>query len=495
MKKKYIFIIFFNCISIIYSQISYNCNFENGNVKYVDIAKIAKTKRSKKIDFYRLNIYSVTDPKNPVDSSLKPSSRWFYFKLFDVKNKNLIFNFINSDPYLPFYSYDNINFQRIINHKKYGFYLKPEKDTVYLSYFIPYTHKNLHLGEKSWRKSQYFQIDTIGYSTDSLPLKLYTVTNNTLSNLNKKVVWIHSRIHTSEAPSSFIVHFLLKNLLFDKSFSELLNNVVFYIVPFTNPDGVKYGLSRSNIQGINMEINWNRPDSLTANEIKILKKKILEIDSIKKIDILLNSHSQIENCLTYWIHSLKSTSRKYFNKQMLFAFLTTNKKYFSHHDFKYSDINPKYVEGQFWLKNLDSTIALTFETPYGYYRNNPKSELVSLKNLNKISKNLLNSINDYLMINNSYRLVLDNDKNNVFNDSLNYYFNNDYKILNKNNKIEYSLKTKLVGKYQIYKWEKVGDNYKWRYLKTIYLKPKLNKIVFKENKNNQIWDAILLIKN
>ncbi|MBQ7997775.1 MAG: hypothetical protein IJ296_00375, partial [Bacteroidales bacterium] len=58
---------------------------------------------------------------------------------------------------------------------------------------------------------------------------------------------------------------------------DLRKNVVFYILPFTNPDGVQEGMSRSNSNGINLEVNYNYPDELTAQEVKNIKAFLTKV--------------------------------------------------------------------------------------------------------------------------------------------------------------------------------------------------------------------------
>jgi murein tripeptide amidase MpaA len=55
---------------------------------------------------------------------------------------------------------------------------------------------------------------------------------------------------------------------------EMRKKCIFYIVPFINPDGVTGGYSRSTSTGVNIEVNWDRPDSLTMPEVKALKAKM-----------------------------------------------------------------------------------------------------------------------------------------------------------------------------------------------------------------------------
>jgi Zinc carboxypeptidase. len=239
----------------------------------------------------------------------------------------------------------------------------------------------------------------------------------------------------------------------------LLANTIFYIVPFTNPDGVYGGLSRSASTGVNIEINWDRPDPLTMPEVKALRGKIESLTKEKPFDLFLNMHSQISGTITYWIHTAESTSGLMFRKQMLLSALTINdNSWFAPADLSFSDVAPRYVEGWIWNRFGNNTVAVTFETPYTYYKDNKNGEWVSLDNLKSLANNSLFAISDYLGVSSDARILADVkvSRPSVWKksakDSL-VYFGEECLITNKvKQKVSAKVAFPDAGTYKVYTW-------------------------------------------
>lgn len=74
--------------------------------------------------------------------------------------------------------------------------------------------------------------------------------------INKKYVFISGRVHPGEVAASHMLNGLI-NFLFSDPESDprvriLLDNFVFVVVPFLNPDGVYRGHYRQDTQGVNL---------------------------------------------------------------------------------------------------------------------------------------------------------------------------------------------------------------------------------------------------
>ena len=468
MKIFYSLLLFLIATSFsLHAQIKVSTDFESGSLgdyQVLDSLSIA-TSSETTMPIYSLLLTSRTDPENPVDTSVRASPAWFYFRLEGVKNKFVFLKIQRFQMPRPFYSYNGKDFFRfdqgeIFARGMIGKYFT--EDTVYIASFIPYTLTKLDDKIKEWDAHDFVSVSEIGKSGEGRPMNMLTITDMSISNDKKKSVWIHGRSHPSESPGTYHLEALIDLITSESEIAkELRKQTVFYIVPIINPDGVFGGFARSSSNGVNVEINWNRPDSLTNPEVKVLKAKIDELSHNKSFALLLNMHSQRDNFASYWIHTAKSTSKNFLKKAMLLSSLTMgdDRLLYRPEDQRYSDLIPHYVEGQTWEKVQDTTLALTFETPYTFYTENRDGEWVSLQNLRTLAEYSFHAICDYLNIKNSQRVVIDNPtKTNKSFSKISepdkIFFGDDYFIANKKGaKLSYSFDNLKKGAYIIYRWQ------------------------------------------
>lgn len=361
-----------------------------------------------------LTVMSRVDPVNPVDKGVPPSSRWFHFRMEGVKNDMVLLRIPNTEVVRPFYSYDGEEYMRFDakeNHYPQMINTVFDRDTAYVAYFVPYTHAHHESDLAAWGRSRYAVCDSIGVSGEGRTISLLTVTDPDVPYENKRKVWIHSREHTSEAPASWHVRGLVNALLGDTPLAaQIRRNAVFYIVPETNPDGVWGGYSRSTPSGINMEINWARPDSLTAPEVLVLKRTIERLTADRPMDLGLNMHSQIAPHVTYWIHSAESTSPAFFRREMLLSALTMNHTDLYHPgDQSFSKLKDIYPEGWYWSLFGEQMLAMTFETPYTYYNRDPNGVWVTTENLAQLGEASLAAVSDILGLGGTERMTVDSE--------------------------------------------------------------------------------------
>ena len=465
LKKLVLFSFTLMAAGVSAAQIRLSADFDTGNLD--DSYRIDSTKlmlaATDSITVYQLSLNSRIDPPNPIDTAVQPSSRWFHFRMEGVKNKPLFIHISNSEVNRPFFSYDGENYQRFEvreNLLPHTINTVFERDTVYVAYFAPYTHKRHCEDMHRWCRSPYAHCDTIGYSTNGLPITMLTVTDPASPDHNKKKIWLHARVHTSEAPASWHLASLIDQLLDSSELcAAIRRNAVFYIVPEPNPDGVLGGYSRSTPSGVNMEINWDRHDSLTAPEVLALKRTIERLAADRPFDIALNLHSQIKPSVTYWIHTAESTSPYFLHCQMLLSAHTiTHTPYYCREDQCFSTLNTKFPEGWFWEMYGDRTLALTFETTYSCYNNDPCGETVTFGNLAQLAQASLLTLSDMLDLGGAQRMVSDSENiplrsgwTQKSDDRI--FFGGSYLVSERANaSVTFAFDAAEAGIYDVYKW-------------------------------------------
>ncbi len=430
------------------AQVKFDANFESGNL--ASVQQIDSTD------------YKVTTREDI-------GGRWFYFRMSGVKNKTIAVEISNSDVNRAMYSYDNRNYERFTESEApYVNYFKKNftKDTVYVAYYIPYTFSYLQKRLKEWTKSSFVKLDTIGFTPKGLPQQLLTVTDFTVPDSGKYRVWIHARTHPGETPSSFhfdgIVRELLKN---DDVIDFYRKNIVFYLVPFDNPDGVYYGRSRTNFSGVDLERQWDKPDDKTALEVLHLKQKMTELNKQKVFSVFLNLHSQASSYCTFWIHSAQSTSPRFYRIENQFANLnTSDNQYFTPNDYSHSNLHSYFPEGWLWNNYGEKVLALTYETPYDHYST---GIWVTNENLYEIGARTVYSIGEFLKLSTPKRIILDNDDAGISGqwqtDTAGIeFFGNDYYVAppgNGESKLKYSTGLISKGLYDVYAWWPHSENF------------------------------------
>jgi hypothetical protein len=436
--------------TIIYPQISFDANFESGNINTVGATDSIN--------------YSVTT-KSDI------GGRWFYFRIKGVKNRFIRVTITSTDVNRPMYSYDNRNFIRFSSSESPSqnmFQKTFTEDTVYVAYYTPYNYSHLQERLAEWKLSPFTKVDTLGLTNHGLPIQQITITDPSIPNTNKHRVWIHARTHPGETPSSWHFEGIVQKLLSDNEvISYYRQNIVFYLIPFTNPDGVFYGRSRTNFSGVDVESDWNKPDAQTSTEVKILKQRMTQINSEKVLSVFNNLHSQAVSYCTFWIHTPGSTAPRFYRKEYQFSNLnTSDNPYFGFDDYSESNLQAYFPEGWLWSNHGEQVMVLTYETPYDQYST---GEWVTNSNLIEIGSRNVYAIAEYLELSHPKWYILDN-KNAIASGSWNtdttgleFYSNNFLTALvgNGNSSIEYTAQNLESGIYDVYGWWPSSSSYSY----------------------------------
>jgi hypothetical protein len=442
---KYIVLALLIPFSFLFSQVKFDADFESGNINTV------------------LTIDSVN---YTVTTNEDIGGRWFYFRISGVLNRLISVTVSNSDVTRAMYSYDNENFVRFsaaespTNNK---FQKTFENDTVYVAYYTPYTYSFLEQRINEWKLNPNVRVDTLGYTPHNFPLREIIVTDSSVPDDQKERVWVHARIHPGETPASWHFDGLIETLLQnDEVIDHFRKNIVFHLIPFTNPDGVYYGRSRTNFNYIDLERDWASP---VTEEISVLKFRLAQVNSIKPVKVFLNLHSQAASYCTFWIHTAASTSDYFYRREHQFSNLNVSGvPWFTQSDFRYSALQSYFAEGWLWNYYGDQVMALTYETPYSYYSN---GEWVTNENLAQLGRRTVYSIAEYLELSHPKYAILDN-KNaevtgtwNAADDGLQFFSDNYYASVpgDGSSKVIFSTEELSPGKYEVWAWWPSNDQF------------------------------------
>ena len=432
-------------------------------------------------DFESGNLKSVTTSDSStyyVSTYEDIGGRWFYFRMSGVENKNIKVVVVTNpaDFSRAMYSYDDVNYFRFSGDESpsRGVFQKTfEEDTVFVAYYTPYTYKMLQDNLKEWKNNEFVTLDTLGYTQSFLPIQEMIVTDPSIPDSEKMNVWIHARTHPGETPSSWQFEGIVKELLSgDEVVNYYLTKIKFFMIPFTNPDGVYHGRSRTNYSYVDVERDWDKSDAETCLEVLHLKSRMAEISEEKPFSVFLNMHSQASSYCTFWIHTAASTSPYFYRREYQFSNLNiSDNPYFVRNDYSESSLKPYFPEGWLWKNHGDQVMALTYETPYDNYfksNNEPFTEVTN-ENLFEIGRRTLYAIAEYLEISHPYRYIMDNADAIVNGDYANYstgldFFSDDFTVLSTgadDTYVTYTSEDLPSGLYDVSAWwpTSAGNSY------------------------------------
>ena len=351
------------------------------------------------------------DPLNPVDVDLEPSANWYFFRMTGIKGKQIYLTMRDNGVHRTSYSYDGEHWGHlpIEQSDRRRLDKRFDHDTVYIALYEPYTYTYLQQRLADWTKRADVVLDTIGWSHEGRPMQMLHITDPSVPQSEKALVWIHGRQHPSESPGSYLLDGLIDCLSDDTpEGAALRKGIDAYILPFANPDGVAHGLSRCNVTGVNQEINFGRSEDSTVVEVKAIKAMFEKLTAARPLDIMLNSHSQLADHATFWMHRASATTLSFQRKQWVFTGLTCSfNPYLKTTDMLFSAPAPRYAEGWCWDHAGEQTLAITIETPYCCYSNNMEGEWVTNDNLRYFGKRTLQAMAEYLGISLPGRYIIE----------------------------------------------------------------------------------------
>jgi hypothetical protein len=283
--------------------ISIHWDFEGGSLEKID--KVGT-------DHYRCHVKGQVDQ----DGRNRQAS-WFYFRVDGAKGKLLTFTMvdlrgeynyhptmgaINKDT-LPFYSSDGISWLPVETgsydptEPSLTYRVQISSDRIWIAYVPPYTLENFRGLAAHLARIPDVKIEEIGRSVQGREIPLITITDRSVPDRGKKVMWLMFRQHAWEAGSSWTgegaMRFVTSS---DPLAQQVRRKAIVKVLPLCDPDGVANGTVRFNVYGYDLNRNWDVFDPVKMPEIAAERRSILNwVDRGNRMDFFVTLHNDEGN--------------------------------------------------------------------------------------------------------------------------------------------------------------------------------------------------------
>ncbi len=223
--------------------------------------------------------------------------QWFYFRVTGARDQALTLHLDNAGQasyppgwagYQAVATYDREKFFRVpasYNGERLTIHHTPTRDSVYYSYFAPYSHeRHQDLVARSLAAPGVRHV-LLGRSVDGRDMDLLQVGE---PGDGRRVCYIVARQHPGETMAEWLMEGLIARLLDpeDPVGAALRRQAVFYLVPNMNPDGSFRGNLRSNAAGANLNREWLTPSRERSPEVLAVREHMLRTG----VDFCLDVH-------------------------------------------------------------------------------------------------------------------------------------------------------------------------------------------------------------
>ncbi len=168
--------------------------------------------------------------------------------------------------------------------------LTMEAEAMYVARLEPYRLSDLDRFLEANGGDPLVEITTIGETVEGRPLEIVRVG---CDDAPHRIV-IRCRAHPWEPGGNWVVEGLVERLLAgDGDAQGYLDRYALYIMPIANKDGVARGMTRFNVEGMDLNRNWDQPaDPCRAPENAALEEWIESMHAAgRRIDLLIDFHN------------------------------------------------------------------------------------------------------------------------------------------------------------------------------------------------------------
>jgi hypothetical protein len=284
-------------------DVTFNTNFEDASLGRIDVLSPTS---------FRCAVQGQYDQRGH-----NRQASWYYFRIDHARGRDLtltLTDFVgeyNDKPgavamgpgIIPVFSDDGRHWQHIpesavswdAQKKELTLTLHPQADSIYIAHVVPYTTSDLKRLLDEIDRSPYAIVETIGKSAGGRDLYMVTVTDPSVPDAGKKVVWLQARQHAWEAGTSYVAQGAMRFAVSDDPAAvELRKKVVFKFTPMVDPDGCATGKVRFNANGYDVNRRWAEVDLRDKRYLRLMpeiwytKKAIV---GAGRIDLMVNLHN------------------------------------------------------------------------------------------------------------------------------------------------------------------------------------------------------------
>ena len=191
--------------------------------------------------------------------------QWFYYRLTGAKGQACRMVLENTkdsafsdgwEDYKACASYDRENWFRVEGTKYENDKLiiehTPEQDSIYYSYFAPYSAERHHDQIAHYTGDHGVSLKVIGHSVEGQTLDCLEMGEGDTT------IWVIARQHPGETMAEWWMDGFIARLIDakDEATKKLLKKAKLFIVPNMNPDGSTHGNLRTNAKGANLNREW-----------------------------------------------------------------------------------------------------------------------------------------------------------------------------------------------------------------------------------------------
>lgn len=238
-------------------------------------------------------------------------ANWYYFRVDGAPSQPLTLDIVNlpgeynyqpnpgavTKDTPPVISYDGTHWEHVTTFEydptepKLVLHIQPRGKRFWIAHCAPYTNQTLATLRNDIRKNPDFHEEIIGKTAGGRDLVLWTITHG--NDNSRKTIWLMFRQHSWESGSSWVGDAAVRTLLApDAPSQDLRNRIIWKILPLCDPDGVARGGVRFNVNGYDLNRNWDVTDPARMPEITAQREAVRKwLQSGNHVDFFLSLHN------------------------------------------------------------------------------------------------------------------------------------------------------------------------------------------------------------